>query len=228
MWRCNALLLLWLVSWAGVASAQDGMVTHSLTVSIHPAANPKVTQDEIEKILKGASDILQGHTTITPHNNCKVEFKLKGLVTWTSGPADITDDIDLEQVQEVPADVKVVQSITYCAQEHNNGGYAGCAWRPKLRPRTMIVARSEFSLSMGNGPMIWAHEYGHTTGLNHRYHKGILSDSENLMTPCDLEIASQPINQFECDHFLKGPVSNYPRTLGPRCPQSSSTGHPPD
>jgi hypothetical protein len=95
MWRCNALLLLWLVSWAGVASAQDGMVTHSLTVSIHPAANPKVTQDEIEKILKGASDILQGHTTITPHNNCKVEFKLKGLVTWTSGTADITDDIEL-------------------------------------------------------------------------------------------------------------------------------------
>src|ERR1700680_2661121 len=129
MWRSRAVLLLGLVSSVQPAGAQGKMVSHWITVSVHPAVYPQVPQNEVEDILKGASDLLQGNNTnITPPNNCKVELKFKGFIPWTSGPADVTDDTDLEQVHEVPADVKVVQNITYCAQGH--GGYAGCAWRP--------------------------------------------------------------------------------------------------
>jgi hypothetical protein len=219
MWRSGLILLLGLVSSVQPVGAQSKMVTHWLTVSVHPAVYPKVHPNEVEDILKGASDLLQGkHTDITPPNNCQVEFKFKRFIPWTSGPADITDDTDLEQVQEVPADVKVVQNITYCAP--GNGGYAGCAWRPKSGQRTVIVARSQFSPSIGNGPVIWAHEYGHTTGLIHRNE----ADSENLMSPCVLQVFNVKIDQSECGKFRAGPVSKYPPTLGPGCP----AGHPND
>jgi hypothetical protein len=235
MRRCIAILLLSLASWAKVAGA-DEIKTYQLTISIHPAVRPQLKLDEIKDILKGASDILQGHTSITPHNNCKVAFEFKGFVPFpASAPARVTNATELEQVHEVPADVKVVQSITFCVGEARPNGFAGCAWRPENRKRTVIVARDGFLPGLsspqggGIGPVLWAHEFGHTTGLIHRYHKGILSDSENLMTPCELEVVSQPINDDECAHFLKGPVPPpYPPGSGPACPKTSSSGRPPD
>lgn len=216
MWRFGAGLLFGLVSSVQPAGAQGKMVTHWLTVSVHPAVNPQVPRNEVEDILKGASDLLQGNNThIPPPNNCKVEFKFKGFIPWTFGPADITNDTDLEQVHEVPADVKVVQKITHCKID---GGYAGCAWRPKGGQRTVIVARSQFSPLIGNGPVIWAHEYGHTTGLVHRNE----TRSENLMSPCDLQVFNVKINQSECGKFRAGPVSKYPPSLGPACPAGHS------
>jgi len=213
-----------------VAGAGEDTVTHWLTVSIHPDVSPPMYQQEVEGILKGASDILQGRTPITPHNNCKVEFKFKGFIPFPQSlPADIKNETDLEKVQEVPADVKVVNSITYCAEEPQKNGVLGCAWRRDVKlPRTVIVTRWGSAPGDGIAPVLWAHEYGHTTGLNHRYHKGVLSYSENLMTPCELEVVSQPINDDECDHFLKGPAKRYPPTLGPKCTVKPSTGHLPD
>jgi hypothetical protein len=223
MRRCSGVLLLGLMSCA-TAGAQ-GVVTHGLTVSIHPAVHPQVSQTEIEDILKGASDILQGNTNIASQNNCKVGFQFKGLIPFPASlPADITNATELEQVHEVPADVKVVQNITYCAQGQDNGGYAGCAWRPQGRQRTAIVARSQFSSWIGNGSVLWAHEYGHTTGLIHRYE----GDAGNLMTPCVLQVFSVLVSQSECAHFRAGPVSKYPPTLGPACPGSPIAGARPD
>jgi hypothetical protein len=48
-------------------------------------------------------------------------------------------------------------------------------------------------------PILWAHEFGHTTGLPHRAAPGA------LMTPCKLFVNNVKINRRECDCFLAGP-----------------------
>ena len=229
--------MLGLALWTEPAGAQD-VKTYKLTVSVHPAVRYQLKQDEVENILKGASDILQGKTGVPPHNNCKVEFKFNGFIPFPrSVHANIINVADLEEVHDVPADVKVVESITFCSRGPNPEGYAGCAWRPEPdRHRTAIVARDYFPPGLSSprpgivsvASVIWAHEFGHTTGLLHRYQKDGTGPSTNLMTPCILETFSQPINDDECDHFLAGPVLHYPTGLGDACPTNSSTGHPDD
>lgn len=234
MRRCAAILLFGLALWAEPASAYQ-IKLYRLTVSVHQAVHPKLTKDEIVGILKGASDILQGHadsailqghTGTALHNSCPVGFELKGPVqTFASAPAVITKEEELEAAHAVPADVKVVQTITFCVGEARPHGVPGCAWR-RYGKRTVIVARDGFPPLLGSpqhdrgiGPVLWAHEFGHTTDLLHRYDKGILSPSENLMTPCDLEAFSQSINDDECAHFRRGPVTRY-RQGGDACQTS--------
>jgi hypothetical protein len=210
MRRYNAILLLGLAFWTEPASAQE-IIVHPLKVRIHPAVNPPLSQSEVEGILKAASNILQSN-----NHSCKVEFKLNGPIKpFTSGPAVIKTESDLEAVHRVPADVKVVQSIQFCVGEFKKVGFLGCAWRPKGRPKTVIVSREGSDLGDGRGPVVWAHEYGHTTGLMHRYQTKNL----NLMTPCELEAFNREVNRAECDHFRAGPVSHYPPGLGNKCPR---------
>lgn len=209
MRRCNAILLLGLPLWAEQATAEK---VHQLTVSIHEGVYSEWSPNTVEDILKKASNTLQQH-------DCDVRFELKGPITRftsESAPADISDASTLELVHRVPADVKVVHSITFCVGEKRE--VSGCAWRPKGRPKTVIVT-SQSSLSLdGIGPVLWAHEFGHTTGLLHRYEK----ENLNLMTPCGLETFNTHVNKKECRHFLAGPVRHYPPGLGPMCPKKSS------
>jgi hypothetical protein len=210
MQRCNAILLLGLLLWVDPASAQK-LKIHSLRVSIHEEVRPSPTQSEIEQILKDASDLLQ-----EPPNRCGVGFKLKGPVTtFTSAPAFINDASDLEAVHSVPADVKVVREINFCIRGPENG-LVGCSWRPNNRPKTVIVTRR--LKGVGLSPVLWTHEFGHVTGLQHRNDE----DEEALMTPCGLQAFNRRINKDECRHFLAGPVQHYPPGLGPACPKPSS------
>lgn len=214
--------MLGLAFWTGRAANE--VKTYKLTVSVHPTVHPKLTKDEIEGILKGASDILQGHTDSAAQNNCKVEFKFKGFLDFpASAPDKIINEQQLDAVHDLPGDVKVVQTITFCVGEPRPDGVLGCSWRRQGK-RTVIVARDGFLPGLGSprhdkgiGPVLWAHEFGHTTDLLHRYHKGILNNSENLMTPCDLEAFSQSINDDECTHFRSGPATSYGQG-GDACP----------
>lgn len=222
MWRCSAILLLCLELWAGRVSAQE-VKPYSLTVAVHPLVKDKMNAAEADDILKCASAMLQGDANvglpncpvkdINPPNHCNVEFTFKGFLDFpSSAPLDITNKDDLEAVHKVPGDVKVVRSITFCAAGLKPTGYAGCAWRPAGGPRTVIVARTKFLPALGPalGAAIWTHEFGHTTGLPHRYQKG----KGNLMTPCDIQVFSWQINQNECNHFRAGPKAPPYRPIG--------------
>jgi hypothetical protein len=209
--------LLGLALWTGPASAQEPVV-HPLTVSIHATVLPKLAKlakldhtdikGIIEGILKHASDLLQ-------NNNCNVGFELKGPInTFESAPADIKTADDLEAVHSVPADVKVVRSITFCVGQTNNEGFLGCAWRPEGRQKTVVVSIAGSLPGMGSASHVWAHEYGHTTGLLHRFQAGNFS----LMTPCVIQAYSAKINQDECNNFRAGPVPSYPAGQGDACP----------
>jgi hypothetical protein len=211
MWRRNAILLFGLLLWGEPASAQK---VYPLTVSIHEGVIPYPNQNDIEKILKAASDLLQK----TP-NSCPVGFKLDGIKTFNNAPAIVRNQGDLEAVHSVPAQVKIVQAIHYCVG--HSGEFSGCSWRLKGQ-RTVIVIPPNTD---GIGPMLWAHEFGHTTGLQHRNDK----DNFALMTPCPIGPSNQKINKDECSHFRAGPVPPpYPPGLGDVCPPNPSRRHQTD
>src|SRR5262249_38314872 len=171
MRRCSAILLLGLLFSAQPADAQR---LYSLTVSIHEGMNPTLTKENVEQILGGASDILK-------RNGCDVKFELKGPIqTFTSAPAHIKDPSTLEAAHLVSADVKVVQRINYCVGKYLKEPVIGCSWRPEGRRRTVIVTTESVGALPGIHPVLWAHEFGHTTGLLHRKDANDVA----LMTPC--------------------------------------------
>lgn len=213
MRRSQAVLLLGLLSWSDPASAQK-LKIYPLTVSIHEGVHPRLTQNDVEQVLRLASDLLQQSP-----NSCGVGFKLKGpITTFTSAPASIDDADMLEAVHRVPADVKVVQAINFCIQGRQNG-LVGCSWRPYGRPKSVIVTAQMQMFGLEH--LVWAHEFGHVTGLLHRN-----DERGALMTPCGIDAFNRHVNKEECRHFLAGPVQHYPPGLGPACSPSSSTRHP--
>ena len=210
-WRPNLSMILLLgiglLSLLEPARAQT-VKEYPLTVSIHEGVHPTLNQNDVEKILKRASDLLQQLP-----NGCSVGFKLKGpITTFTSAPAYINDLNALELVHEVPADVKVVQEINFCILGPQTGLY-GCSWRPEGRPTMIVTTQLE---DYGVEPNLWAHEFGHTRGLRHR-----VDDEDALMTPCGIDTFNNKINAVECKAFLRGAAPHSP-PAGPKCPDGFS------
>jgi hypothetical protein len=183
---------------------------YNLTVSQQEGVQPALTKKDVKSILQRASQVLVSH-------GCNVKFTLKGeLGTFTSAPATIENESDLEAAHSVPADVKIVQKVHFCVGKHDEGGYLGCSWRPEGRTKTMIVSRLAGGIDIR--PIVWAHEFGHTTGLLHRV------DPKNvaLMTPCGIKGFNQTVTKDECKCFLGGPGScNVPESANQACPASS-------
>jgi hypothetical protein len=216
MRRCAALLLPAFLWWAGPVSAQtvdpptiDPPKVYPLTVSIHAGVHPGLTESAIEQILQLGSALLQ-------QQSCPVGFKLNGPVTtFTSAPAIIENADDLEAVHNVPADVKVVQRIHYCVGGRFDG-LIGCSWRPEGRRKTVIVTTESVGNVPGKHPVLWTHEFGHTTGLPHRLDEHRLA----LMSPCGLRAFSRQITTAECQCFLAGPGGCQMPESEPACPAS--------
>lgn len=207
MLKGRAILLLGLLCSADPASAQK-LKIYPITVSVHPSIYPGLTQSNIEKILKDASDLLQKSP-----NRCGVGFKFAGFVPFPpSAPGSINDAASLEAVHRVPADVKVVLAINYCAFGRQTG-IVGCSWRPNNGRKTMIVTNQMYGFNAEH--VVFAHEFGHTTGLLHRS-----DDRDGLMWPCGLDVINESVTKDECRHFLAGPTNHYPPGLGPACPQN--------
>jgi len=208
--RGCTILLLGLLSWGAPASAQQRVIMHPLTVSVHKSLERVVSPSNVEQVLKAASDLLQQSA-----NNCMVGFKLQGKVTTFDSdvaPASIDDADGLEKVHRVPAKVKIVQHINFCI----NGpeyGLVGCSWRPnKNLPKTVIISADV--MMYGFEPMILAHEYGHVAGLLHRDDP---ERGEALMTPCAITAFNYRVNGAECARFKAGPPKSYPPGSGLAC-----------
>jgi hypothetical protein len=183
-----ATLFLGLLLWAGPAGAQT---EHALQVSVHRDVRPTLSRGGVEKIFERASKLMS-------RNSCDVKFKLDGQVTsFASAPSRINDSIALEAVHRVAAHIKVVQSINFCMGRYDPEGFIGCAWRPWGLPKTVIVTTQSVHIDLRH--ILWAHEFGHATGLQHRTNDGLA-----LMTPCKLELFNRRISQDECGCFRRG------------------------
>jgi hypothetical protein len=79
----------------------------------------------------------------------------------------------------------------------------------------MIVVPQQSTRLSG---LVWAHEFGHRTGLWHR------SEADALMTICPLDldqlIHQEKVNRKECECYLGGPGSCSLREPRAQCPIS--------
>jgi Matrixin len=204
-----AIACLGLLMWVEPASAQS---TYSLTVSHH--RDIALSEDKVDQILSKASEILK-------KNSCDVTFKRKGSVrTFASAdtPAIIETAADRDAVHSENSDVKVVKAIEFCRDNRDKGqAHDGCAWDPprqgqRPRHRSMIVIPHQDTRLSG---LVWAHEFGHRTGLWHR------SEADALMTICPLDLDSkipqEQVNRRECNCFLGGPGSCSPPEPAAEC-----------
>jgi hypothetical protein len=178
------------------ASAQhaNGQREYALTVSVHEDVRPRLTTEDVKKILKGASELMRD-------NNCNVTFKLNGQVESFASqdkPATIKTASQRDAVHQVEADVKVVKEILFCRSDLGDL-FNGCAFPNHTGSKSIIVTHAR-ATTVPLRSILWAHEFGHRTGLKHR------ADSNALMTSCPNLFGSQmQVNRDECDCFLRGP-----------------------
>jgi hypothetical protein len=193
---CVALLML-----IESASAQRGHPerTYSLTVSRHP--NVELSDATVDEILAEASKTLK---------TCNVTFRREGVVRELPAdtPSIIKSSSDRDAVHSQDGDIKVVKEIGFCRIKL---AHRGCAWDPvpeKNMPqkKSMIVTEPRNAKLSG---LVWAHEFGHRTGLWHRNGK------RALMSPCPLKSGDVQITQIECDCFRGGPGSCKPKEPNP-------------
>jgi len=188
--RAFVVICLGLLALAKPAIAQ---IEFSVKVSIHRElqrdSRTRLEEADVKGILDRASGVLA---------TCNVKFKLDALDTFDfdSAPSIINDVYHLEAVHSVgtPPErtIKVVQEINFCIER---GSFFGCAWRPSgRRPKTVIVTRNG---GASLDATLWAHEFAHTTGLNHR------NDPRALMN-CRPFPGNVLINPDECGCIFKG------------------------
>jgi hypothetical protein len=187
-----AIVYLALLTWGGAASAQS---TYSLSVSRH-GDTPELSEEKVRSILTDASKMLRknSHHEDRPADvACNVSFTLKGPIRTFTSPAtpgsivteqhrDAVHGVD-SNVGGVDFHVKVVNTIGFCRP--GAGQFNGCAFPPEFRSIIVVHPRKHADLSGSvvdpfPDHLLWAHEFGHLTGLGHR------NDRRALMTGCPL------------------------------------------
>jgi hypothetical protein len=212
-----AILSISLLMLVDEASAQS---TYSASVSRH-ASVPPLSEAQVRKILDDASKALQKNSVSNGDTDvaCNVTFSMKGPVR-TFGSAgtstNIVDEQHRDAVHKVDSDVagvdfhvKVVKEIMFCRPGLAETFFAGCSFPPDFRS-IIVVHPSEHRDVMPRHAkypdhLLWAHEFGHLTGLGHRH------SSSALMTSCPvaklLSVTRVQVNNEECRCLLGGPGS---------------------
>jgi hypothetical protein len=227
------LLSLALLMWVEAASAQQ---TYSLSVSRHRDV-PALSDGEVKRILADASRMLQKNPRQDGDDDvaCNVTFTLKGSVgTFASPNTPVVDRDNIDAVHRIDANVagvdfhvKIVKEINFCRPDLPAEPFVGCSFSPPdfrsmilVHPRLHKDAQGR-TLSRYPDHLLWAHEFGHLTGLGHRD-----DDQLALMTRCPLNTqfsnvsdARVRVNSQECRRLLAGPGVRPPDPVGgnPAC-----------
>src|SRR5262249_31936486 len=110
------------------------------------------------------------------------------VTSFNKGTGNIDSEDDFDQVVGLPGYVKVVNDIAWCDGLIPN--VVGCSPQPG---DSMVVVR----FAANQEGILWAHEYGHTKGLDHR------NDSNAVMNPT-VGPTRLMINASECNAYLNG------------------------
>jgi len=212
-----------------VAATGARSATYSVSVRIHSAL-PSLSADEVNAILENASKVLQKpnlHTETDGDVKCDVTFKLKGSIGSFGEPANaIVTEQNIDGVMNSDLDdadfhIKVVKHIAYCRPGVDTAS-AGCSFSPP-RYRSIVVVHPHMHPEGTDYPdhLLWAHEFGHLTGLGHREgskEPGSPNDKDALMTRCDLKTqfpsnasrSKAQVSRNECRSLLAGPGHRSP------------------
>ncbi len=233
MHRAFAIVSLALLMCVARAHAQGS--TYSASVTFHSGLRqPPLTEAQVKKILADASKMLQMQPDSGADDvKCDVTLSLKGPIRSFGDPpgmrrpktlAVVTkDNIDAvhavdSDIKDVDFHVKVVKEIDFCRPGLPPVHDVGCSFSPPDF-RSIIVIHPD--IHKGPSQLLWAHEFGHITGLGHR------DDDQNaLMTRCPLrsQFSHIPdsrvhVSADECKHLLAGPGHGSPPPLpgSPTC-----------
>lgn len=161
-----------------------------LTYANHVDHQAKMTDSRLDSILQEAS-LRAGRDDFTPDVACCITFSRSGSArsfgTAGDGLDEIDDDSELMSVLNDPVSrLKVVRMINWCAGPGTN--IIGCSFTPG---DGIAVVRLS---SMAFEAVLWAHEYGHNTGLRH------VTDTRGIMFGTN-NGTNNGLDQNECDFF---------------------------
>ena len=156
----------------------------NLTVSRHNSVS--INAARVDQIFDDASEVLQEHDG-PGDTACNVELRRAGSV----GVFNVTDGsldnaFELATVFALPGNVKVVDDVNWCANQFNSS-YIGCGQTPGT---SFITERFTTSLE----GILWAHEYGHNTGLGH-------NSSSNFVMFRSIGASRERVTGGECTSF---------------------------
>jgi len=115
-----------------------------------------VTTAQVDATFNAASDLVQQDSG-SGDANCCTSILRSGAINFVNAPSStpggvIASSGDLDDIFDLPNDIKIVASIGFCGQ---SGTYAGCA-----RGNELILTANFAATTL-------AHEIGHNTGLCH-------------------------------------------------------------
>jgi len=161
---------------------------HGLSFANHVDTPSKMTDSALDALFDDAS-VLIGRGDFAEDVYCCNALSRLGTAgsfgTTGDGLDRIDDQSELNTVLFAGSQrVKVVRAINYCGGPGSN--IVGCASRPGSR---MVVVRIS-----GPEDALWAHEYGHNTGLGHN------ADSRFVMHG-QLSNSASGVSQTECNQY---------------------------
>ena len=151
----------------------------------------QMTAQEASAILKDATTALQ--TKDGPGDMaCDVVMALKGMIVPPFvAPINLNGPPDMEKLEKLSGDVKVVTKINWCYREGLKPNMLGCA--PIPGKFIVVVRRPEIQDQEG---ILWLHEYGHNKGLDHR------NDTNAVMNET-LALHRRYVDATECAMYQK-------------------------
>jgi FG-GAP-like repeat len=163
-----------------------------------------LTNADADRILADAGTVLQ--TNDGPGDvACAVAFSREGEVTvFPEGDGSIDSAAEFSALIALPGWVKVVNQINWCGALIP--GVIGCAPVPGS---SLAVVRFTSSLE----GILWAHEFGHNKGLNHR------NDDANAVMNGTIGSTRRRVNASECAAYRTAPATVAVAAAGPPQPQ---------
>ena len=194
-----AIACIFLLTWIGSAGAQDGgaakkqsLKVYPVSVSVHKDLRRELDRKAVKDILARASELLK---------HCRVGFKLEGPIKTFRSPSTppvVTSEAERDALHHLDGDVKVVEHIKFCREDLGNF-FNGCAFPPAPHSKSIIVTHKRAKTTPLRA-ILWAHEFGHRTGLTHR------PEQNALMTGCRNLFGDQiQVSEDECECFRAGP-----------------------
>lgn len=158
----------------------------SLKITRH--VDQPLSENKLDTVFAIATSLLQRQDFACPDVACPVTFGRSGPIeTFDLGSAIITSESALDDAFDLPGDIKVVTSMVgVCgiSAVDDTAVILGCAF---TSGSVVIVHDAD--------PDVWAHEWGHVQGLDHRD-----NCPRNLMH--SFELQTNAVNESECQALL--------------------------
>jgi hypothetical protein len=156
------------------------------SIAQHVSVSKKISEADANGIVRAINEVFA-----TNNPPCPIKFlRTKKIAVFDDSvaPGTINSESDFSALAQVSAGLRIVEEINWCGQFL--AGIRGCSSQPG---QIWAVVRFKPKLD----PLIWAHEFAHTTGSAHR------SDPFALMQPM-LSASNRAVNSEECQRLVAG------------------------